>query len=519
MLKHLPGLHSLKPLDRQKLKTWDFAAKFITRQRKIDIFSKNSVEYKTSMIEFGKWTNAQLVELGPTFVKLGQLLSTRQDVFPTEFTTQLESLQDDVSPLDSSIVFDIISTEVGLDKFLAVSSQPFKAASLGQVHKAKLSNGKSVIVKVKRPGIKELIESDTQNISDILNFLNLVGISTGPSTKKILEDAKEYILDEVDYIKEGHNAVKFQKLFKDTSWVKVPNVYMKYLTPKVIIMEYVEGIKVTDIESLKKRKALLPKICRGLVMSYVIQVRDYGYFHADPHPGNVAITEDGKIVYYDFGLVVQIPLQISAKINDLLVCIIQRDTRRLVQLMIDLELIIPTTDQDDIVAFLDALLLFFESYDSDALNQTVIQNELNTSLVRERPFLLPPEFLFLGKSLILIDGICRKLEPDFNFIAYVTPIINEEVMEAIDLRKIASSAVEMPNRVKAINSSVSALEKSKSELKRNLRNTRSELQTVQLSTVTAICASQLLQNGNWNIFFIFALATIYNIIKLQNKKL
>ena len=198
MLKHLPGLHSLKPLDRQKLKTWDFAAKFITRQRKIDIFSKNSVEYKTSMIEFGKWTNTQLVELGPTFVKLGQLLSTRQDVFPTEFTTQLESLQDDVSPLDSSVVFDIIGTEVGLDKFLAVSSQPFKAASLGQVHKAKLSNGKSVIVKVKRPGIKELIESDTQNISDILNFLNLVGISTGPSTKKILEDAKEYILDEVD---------------------------------------------------------------------------------------------------------------------------------------------------------------------------------------------------------------------------------------------------------------------------------------------------------------------------------
>jgi predicted unusual protein kinase regulating ubiquinone biosynthesis (AarF/ABC1/UbiB family) len=125
----------------------------------------------------------------------------------------------------------------------------------------------------------------------------------------------------------------------------------------------------------------------------------------------------------------------------------------------------------------------------------------------------------LGKSLILVDGICRKLEPDFNFVAYLTPLINEEVMEAIDLRKIASSAVEMPNRVKAINSSVNALEKSRSELKRNLRNTRSELQTVQVSTVSAIMASQLLQNGNWNIFFVFALVTLYNIIKLQNKKL
>lgn len=513
-------LQRLKPIERQKLKTWDFAAKFIVRQRNIEIrYSQSSQEYKESMVEFGSWTNSQLVDLGPTFVKLGQILSTRQDIFPAEFINQLESLQDDVLPLESNVVMEIINSEVGLDKFLAVSSTPFKAASLGQVHKAKLKNGKSVIVKVKRPGIKELIESDTKNISDILNFLNLVGISTGPSTKKILEDAKDYILDEVDYIKEGNNALKFRKMFKDTQWVKVPTVYMKLLTPRVIIMEYVEGIKITDIEALKSRKAKLGKICRGLVMSYVIQVRDYGFFHGDPHPGNVAITNEGQIVYYDFGLVVQIPPKISSKINDLLVCIIQRDTRRLVQLMIDLELIIPTAEQDDIVAFLDALLIFFESYDGDALNQTVIQNELNESLVRERPFLLPPEFLFLGKSLILIDGICRNLKEDFNFVGYVTPIVNDEVMEAIDLQKIASSAIEMPNRVKAINSSVSALEKSKSELKRNLRNTRNELQTVQLSTVTAICASQLVQSGNWNVSFIFALATLYNIIKLQNKKL
>ena len=512
-------LNKLKPIEKQKLKTWDFAAKFIVRQKKIEAFSKSQVEYKQSMVEFGKWTNNQLIELGPTFVKLGQLLSTRQDIFPADFTNQLESLQDDVTPLDSKVVLDIINTEVGMDKFLAVSNTPFKAASLGQVHKAKLTNGRSVIIKVKRPGIKELIESDTKNISDILNFLNIIGISTGPSTKKILEDAKTYILDEVDYIKEGNNALKFKKMFKDTQWIKVPSVYMKYLTPKVIIMEYVESTKVTNTESLLKQKAMFNKICRGLVMSYVIQVRDYGFFHGDPHPGNVGITHDGKIVYYDFGLVVQIPPKISAKINDLLVCIIQRDTRRLVQLMVDLELIIPTSDQDDIVAFLDALLMFFESYDAEELNQTVIQNQLNESLVRERPFLLPPEFLFLGKSLILIDGICRKLQPDFNFVAYVTPIISEEVMEAIDLQKIASSAIEMPNRVKAINSSVSALEKSKSELKRNLRNTRTELQTLQLSTVTAIVASQLVQSGNWNVSFVFALATVYNIVKLQNKKL
>jgi predicted unusual protein kinase regulating ubiquinone biosynthesis (AarF/ABC1/UbiB family) len=507
----------LNPIDRQKLKTWDFAAKFVIRQKKIEYIS-NPVQYKSKMVDFGKWTTDELIDLGPTFVKLGQLLSTRQDIFPSEFTNQLESLQDDVTPLDSEVVMKIIHEEVGMTNFLGVSHEPYKAASLGQVHKAKLKNGKSVIVKVKRPGIKELIESDTKNISDILNFLNVVGISTGPSTKKILEDAKTYILDEVDYLKEGHNAVKFRKMFKNTNWIQVPRVYMKLLTPRVIIMEFVESTKITDVTNLENKRANLSKICKGLVMSYVIQVRDYGFFHGDPHPGNVGITNEGKIVYYDFGLVVQIPYDIMNRIDEILVCIIQRDTRRLVQLLIELKLIIPTAEQDDIVAFLDALLIFFESYDSEALNQTVIQTELNESLVKERPFLLPPEFLFLGKALILIDGICRRLDPEFNFVANVTPIVRDDVMEAIDLRKIASSAIEMPNRVKAINSSVNALEKSKGEMKRNIKSTRNDVQNLQISTLSGILASQSIQNGNDTTSIIFGIITLYYVIKIQNKR-
>tara|TARA_B110000977_G_C11085910_1_gene494701 strand:+ start:5105 stop:5695 length:591 start_codon:yes stop_codon:yes gene_type:complete len=194
MLKQIPGFNRLKPVYIQRLKTWDFALRFIAQQKKIELSSKNSKEYKNNMTEFGHWTNSQLVDLGPTFIKLGQTLSSRQDIFPTEFTTQLESLQDDVPPLHSSIVFKTIDSEIGLDTFLSVSSVAFKSASLGQVHKAKLHNGKNIIIKVKRPGIKELIDSDTKNISDILNFLNIIGISTGPSAKTILDDAKVYIL-------------------------------------------------------------------------------------------------------------------------------------------------------------------------------------------------------------------------------------------------------------------------------------------------------------------------------------
>lgn len=509
------NVSKIRILEKQKLKTWNFAANFISRQRKIEYIKKKPDKYKREMEEFGKWTTVQLIDLGPTFVKLGQILSTRQDIFPSDFTDQLESLQDDVTPMDSDIVMEIINSEVGMHEFVGVSKSPYKAASLGQVHKAKMKNGKSVIVKVKRPGIKELIESDTRNISDILSFLNLIGISTGPSTKKILEDAKMYILEEIDYIKEGNNAVKFRKMFKNTNWVKIPRVYMKLLTEQVIIMEFVESTKISNIDELKQNKIALNKLCQGLVQSYVIQVKDYGFFHADPHPGNVGITNDGKIVYYDFGLVIQIPNKISDKIDDLLVCIIQRDTRKLVSLMIELDLIIPTAEQDDIVTFLDALLLFFENNDPEKLNQTIIQTELNEALVRDRPFLLPPEFLFLGKALILIDGICKNLNSNFNFVTYVTPLINEEIMEAVDLRKLASNAIEMPNRIKSINSSLNSLEKSKSEIKRNIKSTRNELQDVQMSTLSAIAANQSLENGNYPLFAIFGLYTIYTILKLK----
>jgi len=178
--------------------------------------------------------------------------------------------------------------------------------------------------------------------------------------------------------------------------------------------------------------------------------------------------------------IVKTKSNISERINDILVCIIQKNTRSLVQLMIELELIIPTSEPDDIVAFLDALLQFFESYDSDKLNETVIQTELNESLVRERPFLLPPEFLFLGKSLILIDGICRQLEPKFNFIAYLTPIIQENVMQAIDIQQLASTAIEMPNRIKAINSSVISIEKAKGDLKRSAKSTQRDILASQM---------------------------------------
>ena len=502
----------------QMIKTWKFAFKCIKKKQKIDLLKnkkENKKKYKKEMKMLGKWTANELIELGPTYIKIGQTLSTRQDVFPKEYTNELEVLQDSVTEIDFNIIRERIDEEVGMDNFLAVSSKPFKSASLGQVHKAKLLNGKSVIIKIRRPNIENVIKYDTDNISNILDLLSLFNIIKGPSLRTVLDDAKKFIIEEIDYNNEMNNCIKMCKLFSNTSWVKIPKMYTKLCSTNIIVMEYVESTKITDIEKLKEKKTNLKKLCQGLLMSFVMQVKDYGYFHGDPHPGNLGVTTDGKIVYFDFGLTIEIPKNISNKTDELLLCIVQNDIQQLVRIMIELKLIIPTSDENDIVMFLEALLIYFKKYDKNQLNSTIVQNELNESLTNDKPFILPPEFLFLGKSIVLIDGICRKLDLSFNFLNSSTNLIQDDLMETIDFRKITMTAIDMPNRVKSISNSVISIEKSKKNVKKNFKVTQSNIKTVQISTISTIIAAN---TDNEIVYFFSVLVTCYLIWKIQFSK-
>tara|TARA_B100001996_G_scaffold337892_1_gene290036 strand:- start:269 stop:1021 length:753 start_codon:yes stop_codon:yes gene_type:complete len=246
-----------------------------------------------------------------------------------------------------------------------------------------------------------------------------------------------------------------------------------------------------------------------------MQVKDYGYFHGDPHPGNLGVTTDGKIVYFDFGLTIEIPKNISNKTDELLLCIVQNDIQQLVRIMIELKLIIPTSDENDIVMFLEALLIYFKKYDKNQLNSTIVQNELNESLTNDKPFILPPEFLFLGKSIVLIDGICRKLDLSFNFLNSSTNLIQDDLMETIDFRKITMTAIDMPNRVKSISNSVISIEKSKKNVKKNFKVTQSNIKTVQISTISTIIAAN---TDNEIVYFFSVLVTCYLIWKIQFSK-
>ena len=512
MLKNSKFLNNMERV--QMIKTWKFVYKCVQKKQKVDRV-KDKLEYKKEMKQLGKWTACELINLGPTYIKLGQTLSTRQDVFPKEFTNELEILQDSVTEIDFDIIRERIDEEIGMDKFLAVSSEPFKAASLGQVHKAKLINGKSVIIKIRRPNIENVIKYDTENITNILEILSLVGIVQGPSLKTILNDAKKFIIEEIDYNNEMSNCITMCKLFSNTNWVKIPKMYTKLCTNNVIVMEYVESIKITDVEKLQQNKTNFKRLCQGLLTSFILQVKDYGYFHGDPHPGNIGVTMDGKIVYFDFGLTIQIPESISEKTEDLLLCIVQNDIQQLVTILVELKLIIPTTDESEIVLFLEALLLYFQKFDKSELNSTMVQNDLNDTFTNEKPFILPPEFLFLGRSIVLIDGICRKLDPSFNFFNSATNLLQDDLMETINLRKITMTAFEMPNRVKSISNSINAIEKSKRSLKKNINLTQSNVKTAQISTISSIIAA----NTDNEIIFLFSVfVTCFFIWKIQFSK-
>jgi len=483
--QHSVGVPPVKLAGNQRVKTWKFAAKFLWKERFVE-----------DKAELGKWTKGELLELGPTFVKLGQIASTRGDLYPPEFTRELESLQDNVPAFDYNLVKD----KLDMDIFKSFEETPFKSASIGQVHKAVLKNGKHVVVKLKRPGIYDTMKSDTNTVRKILKFFQSIGIDTGNSSDFVLNDSIEYLLGEADYKQEVENAIMFRKALRDVDWIKIPRVYKKYCTDEMIVMEYVPTEKITEIQNKKVNKK---KVCEALVNSYVIQTKDVGLFHADPHPGNLGVSKNGKLVFYDFGLLIKLSEELQKGFKDLFTCIINRDTKGIVNILIGLGVIVPTSsDVADIELFFENILGYLETLDGGA----ILNDDLATELAMEKPFVVPTSFVYLAKSFSLIEGICLQLDPDFDYFTYLEPMLQQQFLESIDIGEILMTTTTIPSTIGKINASVVGLEKSRAAMKRSISKTRQDIQVVQYSVVCALLAQQL---GDTPLAMIFVLCTLW----------
>jgi predicted unusual protein kinase regulating ubiquinone biosynthesis (AarF/ABC1/UbiB family) len=454
---------------KQKLKTWKFATKYVWKER-----------FSDDKAELGRWTKQELLELGPTFVKLGQIASTRGDLYPPEFTRELESLQDNVPPFDYNLVKDSLN----MDIFKHFEETPFKSASIGQVHKAVLKNGKRVVVKLKRPGIYETMESDTNTVRKILKFFQMIGVDTGNSSDFVLNDSIQYLLGEADYRQEVDNAIKFRKSLRNVDWIKIPRVYKKYCTDEMIVMEYVPTDKITEIKDKKINKK---KVCEALVNSYVIQTMESGLFHADPHPGNLGISKDGKLVFYDFGLLIKLSEELQLGFSDLFICIINRDTKGIVDILIRLGVIVPTSsDVSDIELFFENILGYLQTLDGGA----IMKDDLAVELAMEKPFVVPTSFVYLAKSFSLIEGICLQLDPDFNYFTYLEPMIQQQFIDSIDINELIMKTTEIPSKIGKISSTVLGLERSRASMRRSMVKTRQEIRIVQYSVICALLAER-----------------------------
>lgn len=450
----------------QRVKTWKFAAKFLWK----NTFVQNKAE-------LGTWTRDQLLDLGPTFVKLGQIASTRADLYPPEFTKQLESLQDNVPPID-------IRGLVNLDYFDAFEDIPFKSASIGQVHKATLKGGKEVVVKVKRPNIYDIMKSDTDTIREIVRFLEKIGVDTGNSSEYVLNESIQYLLGESNYLREIDNAVQFRKNMKDIKWIKVPKVYTEFSNDDMIVMEFVESVKLTEITDPTINKK---KLCKALINSYVIQTMDKGFFHADPHPGNLGFSPKGKLVFYDFGLVIDLSNELRDGFKKIFGCIINKDTKGIVEILINLKVIVPSTsDISDIELFFETLLNYLETLDGS----TIVKDDIAVQLAMEKPFIIPSSFVYLAKSFSLIEGICLQLDPDFNYFTYLEPMIQQQFVESVNIQETLVKTVEMPTKIRNISTAVLGLEKSKAAMKRSMSKTRQEIRTLQYTMLSGLVAYQ-----------------------------
>ena len=377
--------------------------------------------HKSSDKQIGKWTKTRLSEMGPTFIKIGQFISTRSDVFGEDFTNELKGLQDNVAVIPFDDLKDILDKYKS--EFIFISETPIASASIGQVHLAQLNTGENVVIKIKRPNIDVEIDEDFGLLLSIINFIKLFSDDRKLIEFEILFNEYYNLLkEEIDFIRETENMIKFKDMFADTKWIKIPAVYREICTNDFIIMEYVPAIKMDDIEKMKEMNFNQKKIASKLIDCYINQIIDHGFIHVDPHFSNIKITESGQIVFYDFGMVVKLDDGIKLYFNDLLVALYNKDIDAITKILIKLDVIIVEPDK---IAYFKKFIIFFLSYIEkmkiDEFKLTYLDSLNKTAM----PFLISNKYILLLRGLAILEGNCKFLDPTFNYKNTLDPYIDK----------------------------------------------------------------------------------------------
>ncbi len=372
-----------------------------------------------------------LTRLGPTFIKVGQALSTRPDLIKKDFLEELIKLQDQLPPFDNAIAYQIIETELERPIntiYSELSPNPVAAASLGQVYRGRLFSGEEVAVKVQRPNLRPVLTLDLYLMRWAAGWLSpWLPLNLGHDLSLIVDEFGTKLFEEIDYINEGRNAEKFATNFRNNPNVKVPAIYWRYTNTQVLTLEWINGFKLNDTASIRAAGVDPQEIIEIAVTCGLQQLLEHGFFHADPHPGNLFATPDGRMAYIDFGMMDQLDENTKETLIDAIVHLINKDYTDLAEDYVKLGFLSPEVDIRPIVPALETLLGNAMSESVGNFNFKTITDSFS-ELMYDYPFRVPAKFALIIRSLVTQEGIALTLNPNFKIVEVAYPYVARRLL-------------------------------------------------------------------------------------------
>ncbi|MBD2358065.1 AarF/ABC1/UbiB kinase family protein [Tolypothrix sp. FACHB-123] len=371
-----------------------------------------------------------LTKLGPAYIKIGQALSTRPDLVPPVFLEELTKLQDQLPPFPNEIAYQFIEEELGAppdEIYTELSATPIAAASLGQVYKGKLKTGEEVAVKVQRPDLRERITIDLYILRRIAGWAKKTFKRVRSDLVGILDELGDRIFEEMDYIHEGENAERFFQLYGHLKDIYVPKIYWEYTNRRVLTMEWINGIKLTQTPEIKARGIDARYLIEVGVQCSLRQLLEHGFFHADPHPGNLLATFDGKLAYLDFGMMSEIKPPQRYGLIEAIVHVVNRDFDGLAKDYVKLDFLSPETDLTPIIPAFARVFADAQGASVADLNIKSITDELS-ALMYEYPFRVPPYYALIIRSLVTLEGIAIFIDPNFKVLSEAYPYVAKRLL-------------------------------------------------------------------------------------------
>jgi ubiquinone biosynthesis protein len=435
---------SLKP---ERLKRYKDVTLLLVKYGRSDLVKQAGLEDHLELSEHDLSTTAPKAEelaadlerLGPTFIKLGQLLSTRADLLPTPYLEALTRLQDRVEPFPYEDVDRIVSSEIGVrisKAFADFDPEPLAAASLAQVHRATMRDGREVVVKVQRPDIREQIVEDLEALGQIAQFLDAhTELGKRYDFENMLNGLRSSLLRELDFKLEAGNLITFSENLREFEQIIIPEPVEDFCTSRVLTMEYIQGKKITDLSPLRLMELDGPGLARELFRAYLKQILLDGFVHADPHPGNVFLTEDDQIALLDLGMVLRLLPGFRDNVLRLLLAISEGKGEEAAEVTIRMGEPKPRFDKADFTKRIGELVAEHAEASLSRLNSGQVVLEI-TKISADCWFRLPSEFTMVAKTLLNLDRVVFTLDPGFE----PTAIIRQRAMEILQRNLMQSIA-------------------------------------------------------------------------------